>query len=280
MKIIHRLSLSNKQDKQLLKKLTKLGLEPFETGGKLFPNMCYFDISEDEPVWPQVSQIIEKNKILNIPRVEFTIEEVLSAKWVRIHPVYFVGEDYSFPEPHLDDTWKRLSFDYKNECSQCGAGLHQKAPIHLKDEPEMEENHFMGIFWTYDIFSLNEVLEVLLEKGITGFEPYPAIHYKKKVPLTTIKQLKITGELAQGLINANVKSEIYPCGHVKYIGLCRGMYKFSQDIFKNIPDLAKTYEWFGSGHMAVRSILASAKFVKVYIENDWKGLSLEPIELV
>jgi len=280
MKVIHRVSISKSQDKKVLKKLAKLGIDPFAEGGRVFSNMRYFDISEDEPVWPQVSKIIEKSKILDIPRAEFKSEEILSSEWVRIYPNYFVGEDYSFPEPYLDDSWKKLSFDYKNECPKCGIGLHQKAPIHLKGEPNMKNNDFMGIFWTYDIFARNEVFEVLLKKGITGFEPYPAIHYERKEPLTTIKQLKVTSELVPGIIDDNLTRGSHSCGHIKYLGLTRGMYKFSRNIFKDMPDFVKTSEWFGSGHLAIQSILASLKFVRLYYEKNWKGLSFAPIQLV
>jgi len=64
------------------------------------------------------------------------------------------------------------------------------------------------------------------------------------------------------------------------MGLGRGMYKFSCEIFRDASDLVKTHEWFGSGHEAVQLILASARFVRVYFDNNWKGLNLSPIELV
>jgi len=280
MKVIHRVSISKRQDKKVLKKLAKLGIEPFVEGGRIFSNMRYFDIPEDESVWPQVNKIIEKSKILDIPRAEFRSEEILSSEWVRIYPSYFIGEDYSFPEPHLDDSWKKLSFDYKNQCPQCGVGLRQKAPIHLKGEPELKNNDFMGIFWTYDIFARNEIFEVLLKKCVTGFESYPAIYYEKNEPLKTIKQLKVTCELVPGIIDDNLTRESYSCGHVKYHVPTRDMCKFSRNIFEDMPDFVRTSEWFGSGHLAIQSILASSKFVRLYYEKNWQGLSFAPIQMI
>ena len=254
--------------------------------------MRFFDISEDDPVWPKVSEIIKKNKIPTVAHTEFTESEILSAEWVCIVPGYF--EDDGFPMPHLDGSWRNISFNAGKECPNCGIGIDQTAPIHLKSEPNLKDNDFISIFWTYNIFARNEVFDVLSQNGITGFEAYPVIHYKKEVPLTTVKQLKISKVLAPGVIADNliradvegitsdntITNEDYPCGHIKYLGLSRGMYKFSRDIFKDMPDLVKTHEWFGGGHEAIQLVLTSAKFVKVYMENNWKGLNLSPITLV
>lgn len=277
MKVIHRVSLSNKQDKKALKKLTKLGIKPWTIGGNLFSNMRYFDITEDDPVWPQVSEIIEKNKIPNIPRAEFTREEILSAEWVWLNPIYFDEELY--PMPHLDDSWKKVSFDYENECPECGIRLLQKAPIRLKGEPNLKNNDFMSIFWVYAIFARPEVLDAMMKNDIKGFEIFPAINHSSNIPLETVKQMKVTNELSPGVIADNLQYEDRGCRHMKYYGISHVMMKYRRSAFANCPDLIRTSEWFGTGHEAFQLILASAKFVKLYMENNWKGLSLNPIEL-
>lgn len=278
MKVIHRVSLSSKRDSKALKKLNKLGIKPWATGGKLFPNMRYYDISEDDPVWPQVSEIIEKNKILTVPRAEFTQEEILSAEWVRIDPVYF--EDEGFPMPHLvHHRWKKASFDYENECPECGVGLRQKNPIRLRGEPNLKDNDFMSIFWVYAIFARPEVLDTMMENNIHGFEIFPAIDHSSNVPLKTVQQMKIINELSPGIIADNLQRETRKCAHIKYYGISHVVMKYQKFAFVNCPDLIRTSEWFGTGGEAFQLVLASAKFVQVYMENDWKGLSLAPIEL-
>ncbi len=290
MKIIHKITLSAKSDRKILCKLQQIGVK---IKGPMSPQIpiCTFEIAEDDEHWPEVHNVLAFVKRLSIQtRTEFSIEEIVSAEWVDIYPTHFAG----YPMPKLDGTWRNISFNAGEECPSCGIGREQKAPIHLKGEPKLGRNHFMGIFWTYDIFARNEVFDVLSPNGITGFEADSAIHYKKKVPLTTIKQLKVSKELAPGVIDDNLTRadvermtadntfthEPYPCGHVKYIGLGRGMYKFSRSIFKGMPDLVKTHEWFGVGHEAIQCILASAKFAKLYVDKGWRGLNLSPIELV
>ena len=296
MKVVHRISFHPRHNPKAKKRFAQLGIElkeSFMHGDPKYSLGCHFDISEDDPFWHIVEPILLSEKIgFNPTWTEFTKEEILSAEWVTIDPVYF--EDDGFPEPHLDGSWRNVSFNAGKECPECGIGIEQTAPIHLKDEPNLKNNDFISIFWTYDIFALNKVFDVLSQNGIAGFEAYPAIHHKKKVPLTTIKQLKITNELAPGVINNNltradaegitadniITHEDYPCGHIKYLGLGRGMYRFSRDIFRDMPDLVKTHEWFGGGHSAVQLVLASAKFVKLYLDNKWRGLSLTPLEVV
>jgi hypothetical protein len=278
MKIIHRISFSANCNSKVFKKLTKLGIEPWPTGGKLFSNMRHFDISEDNSIWPQVKEIIENNKMLDIPMSEFSKDEILLAEWVRLAPAYF--EDNNFPEPHLDESWKKVSFDYENECHECGIGLLQKAPIRIKGEPNLKNNDFISIFWTYAIFSRPEVLNTIMENNIRGFEMFPVINHSSNLPLETVKQMRIINELSPCLVADNLQIDERKCGHVKYYDISHVKKKYKRQAFNNCPDLIRTSEWFGTGYEAYQLILASANFVKVFMENNWKGLSLIPIEII
>jgi len=278
MKIIHRATFSCKLDKKCFRKFTKLGIEPWTCGPAEFSSVRFFDISEDDPRWPKVSEIIKKNKIPTLARAEFTKEEILSAEWVWISPVYF--EDESFPEPHLDDSWKKMSFDYENECPDCGVGLRQKAPIRLKGEPNLKNNDFMSVFWAYPIFARPEVLNTLMENKIEGFEISPVINHSSNTALETVKQMRVIDELLPCIIPDNLQREHRRCTHIKYYGISHVMLTYPKANFINLPDLIRSGEWFGTGYAANQLILASAKFIKVYMENGWKGLSLAPIRLI
>ena len=182
--------------------------------------------------------------------------------------------------PGLDGSWREVSFNSGQECPECGAGEKQLAPIHLKQEPKLGKNDFMGIYWTFNIFAKPKVIETISSEGLGGFEIIPAIHYKTKEQLSTVKQLKFTQEFPGHVVDDNLTKELPKCGHIKYLGLTRGMYKFPRDSFDGVPDFVKTSEWFGSGHLALRLTLASSAFVNLYIKNKWKGLCLAPIELL
>jgi hypothetical protein len=297
MKIIHRIAFHPKHNPKAKKRFMKLGIElkeSFMHGDPKYSLGCHFDISEDDPLWHIIEPILLSERIgLNPAWAEFTRKEILSAEWVWLKPAYFDEEIY--PEPQMEHKlWEKASFDYENECSVCGTGLLQKSSIRLKGEPNLKDNDFISVFWIYLIFARPRALETLTKNGVTGFEIFPVINHSSNMPLETIKQMKVINELRPGLITDNLKladvermtddnnftHEPYPCGHIKYYGTDLVMMKYKRNIFDNCPDLVRTSEWFGTGHSAIQSILASAKFVKVYMENNWKGLSLNPIELV
>ena len=276
MEIKHRICISPKRDSKAWKKFQKLGIKMEEGGDGKIVRLNYFDINESDLLWPKVEKIITSAEILATTETIFTKEEIQSAKWVRVSPDFIHG----YPMPDLDGSWMNVSFNEGQDCPKCGMGIKQMAPIHLKSEPRLGKNDFMGINWTFNIFAKPEVIKVMSKNNINGFETMPALHYKTKAPLNTVMQLRFTQELSKGLIDDNLTKEFPECGHIKYLGLSRGMYKFPKDSFDGVPDFVKTSEWFGSGHLALRLTLASSAFVDLYTKNKWKGLRLEPIELI
>jgi len=276
MEIKHRICISPKRDSKAWNKFQKLGIKMEEGGDGKIVRLRYFDINESDPNWPKVEKIIIFAGILPTTETVFSKDEIKSSEWVVIRPEFICG----YPMPDLDFGYKNISFDPKKECSVCGVGMEQVAPIHLKEEPRLGENDFMGINWTFDIFAKLDVIEAMLSEGISGFETISAIHHDTKAPLNSIKQLKFTQELLGKVIDDNMTKELPKCGHIKYVGLSRGMYRFPRGSFDGVSDFVKTSEWFGSGHLALKLILASSAFVDLYFKNKWKGLCLEPIELV
>lgn len=277
MNIIHRVSLSGKRDLKVLKKFKKLGIELKESAGHDGTVLLYyFDISEDNSVWPVVNKLIESHAIPDTVSTKFTDNEICSAKWVRIYSDCIQG----YPMPYEDGSWRDTSFDCNKWCQECGMGMEQKAPLHLTGELEKEENDFASIFWTYTIFARPEVLHIMSENDIKDFEVLPVINHSTNAPLDTLQQMKVTKKLAPSIIVDDLKQVKNKCEHIKYLGPIRSMLKYQNTAFTDSPDLIRTSEWFGSGHAANQLILASSKFVKLYIENNWKGLVLQPIELV
>jgi len=277
MEIVHRVCINAKSNRKLKKKFQNLGIHLTDSGNEKILLMSHFDIYESDPLWPTVKQyLLSEGMEHTATHTIFTKKEIQSARWVRVSPDFIHG----YPMPDLDGSWMNVSFNEGQDCPKCGMGIKQMAPIHLKREPKMGKRDFMGIFWTFNIFAKPEVIEVMSKNNINGFETMPALHYKTKAPLNTVMQLRFTQELSKGLIDDNLTKEFPECGHIKYLGLSRGMYKFARDSFDGMPDFVKTSEWFGSGHLALRTILASSTFVDLYFKNKWKGLCLEPIELV
>ena len=238
--------------------------------------LCTCEITEDDSVWPEISEVLKAENIDSFERTVFTRDEVDAAEWVELNCDNVQG----FPEPSEDGSWRDLAFDCTKRCSTCGIGMVQKGPIHLGGEPQLGEGDFMTIEWTYDIFARPGVLDILVKNGIMGFEVYPAISHSSGQPLETVRQMKVTGRLGPSLITDTLTQDKTRCGDVKYHEPRRGMLKLASDKLEGVPDLAYTHEWFGSGHTAIQLILGSKRFVHLYFENNWRGLTFQPVELV
>jgi len=274
MKIIHRVTFNTKKHKKAKNMLLKCGIKLKEVPEV---NICTFEVSEDDSLWPEVAEII-KTKDLNaiITRTEFTKKEILSADWVKVQPKCIKG----YPMPDDDWRWKEVSFDLEKICPTCGMGRKQIAPIRLKGEPKIGKSSFMSIFWIFELFALPEVIVAMRNAGITGFEELLPIHYKSLEEIKTVKQLRFTHELEGYIVDDNLKKTFPECGHNRYMGLSKGMYKYEKKVFKGMPDFVKSREWFGARLQATQLLLASSKFVELYYKNKWKGLSFSPVELV
>lgn len=277
MKIIHRVGINLKIHSNAAKEFENEKMKMKIIGNEKIGFHGFFDISESDARWPKVKKILEcEGLFYTVTNAVFTKKEIKSAKWIYIGPDYMCG--YPMPDGYAE--YEDISFTGDKQCSSCGIGLEQKATIHLKGEPKMGKKSFMSIFWTYNIFATSAVFEIMAKNGITGYDPLPAIHQRKNTNLKTVMQLSVPRKLDMSIIDDNLVRDKNPCGHLKYNVLTRGMMRFPRQAFEDMPDFVQTCDWFGSGHSAFRLVLASAKFVKIYMENKWKGLSLSPVELV
>ncbi len=271
MEIVHRISFNSKRNANAVRQLTDLGI-PLEHG----PIITGCDVSETNPSWCKIKKIVTDSNLPFITDKRFTEAEIRSSKWVFVRPDYIWG----YPMPDQDMGYKSLSFDRASECPVCGAGRRQTAQLRLKGEPSWRGRAFLGINWILDICARPDVVDSMRKQGLSGFEAAPILEHKSAGPLQTVLQLRFAEETACGLLDDNLERESPSCGHVKYIGASREIYRFRADALTGCPDFVQTAQWFGSGHLAVKLVLASSAFANLYMNNAWKGLRLEPVELV
>ena len=91
--------------------------------------------------------------------------------------------------------------------------------------------------------------------------------------------------LEKGLVKEQTdlkKQSICPCcGKPKYAFSGRGPIAFKKDVFKNAPDVVKTFEEFGEGHFATRLIIVRQNVYQTIKANHLdRGLVFEPVKLV
>lgn len=301
MERIYRITFKNDE---VAKKLLKLKIS-FE----MIDGLGFFKISEFDPKWPEIKNII-KDFNLSSPfcELKFTKKEIEEAEWLVVYP----RSHWSYPQPEDDEdedeeeedngppkpsifTYEKVTYNLENYCLRCGIGAVQNRPFQLKKEPEWGSKHFLQLNWVFDeYFVRSEVFNEIKKRKLTGVSSITPIHYKTQKPLKTVVQLKIDYILPPGIANKLEPivcgkeknpfphlAKLPPCGRTKFYPIeSDQQLKIKKDIFKGAPDFVKTNEIFGDGASAHKEVIISGRVRDLILEKKWKGLILEPIELV
>ena len=236
-----------------------------------------FEIAESDSRWPQVAELLRAKETLNLYDTIFTPEEILSAEWVRLIPIFEQG----YPQPEA--TWVRNPINYEGQCPQCGAGYRQVAPFRLAKEPRLGKHDFLSLYWTYTVFCTPRVLEALRAHAIRGYEVWEALLHKTGQPSRLVSQLVFPHVAGPGLLD---EDKLQPetcvqCGLTKYAYHKRGYMHFKREALQAEVDILQTYEWFGSGgYGGHREILISHRLARLILEEGWRGVRLKPVNLV
>ncbi len=234
-----------------------------------------FEIAESDRRWPQVAELIREKNAPNLYNTTFTPQEVQAAEWIRLMPTFEQG----YPQP--EDGWQDTT--YADECPKCGVGYRQKAPFRLAKEPRLGQHSFMSLYWAYTVFTTAKVLEVLSAQGIRSYERWDALIHRTGQPSQVVAQLFFPIAAGPGLTEEDqLQPETCPqCGITKYGYHKRGYMRLKRDALRTDVDVQLTQEWFGSGgHSGFREILISNRLARLIVENQWRGVSLKPVELI
>ena len=270
MIIKHRISFS-KNDKNI-KKYKKTGIVLKNVDNML----SFFDIREDDSLWPKVKALMKKHHVKSLYCAEFAETEILSAKWLMIFPALIRG----YPMPSDDFGFKKVSHDAKNMCDRCGIGLKQVAPFLIENKPKLGRCNFYGINWLFDIFATAKTFEIMRQNNIEGFEVLPVIQYRTNERLEGIQQLVIPEKQKMHVLGDNLTRDNCSCEHIKYEVPKTVIPRINENKDIEGCDFAKTDAWFGSGRAARQLLLAGNNFVQLYYEQKWKGLSFWPIDII
>ena len=139
MNIIHRINANNKP---LFKDdIDRLGIK-YNYSETIVGKWIFFEISENNPLWPEVCSLIEKHEIgSHMVRTEFTAQELKSADFLEIDPTWHHG----YPMPDDDFGYREFTYDLSDFCSKCGIGKKQNATFRMRSEPKWLKRHILQL---------------------------------------------------------------------------------------------------------------------------------------
>ena len=299
MEIRHRiLEFNNSPKFNILKEiLDKLALRYTITqlGGKM-QSLEYYAYEKDVQ-FPYISEVIRKHHLYVQVGIEYSPEDFNNAEWF-----YAIGGEYLYPQP--EDTWTgwdsngmEVTYDLANFHSYCGIGAVQARPFRLKSDFKQKKIQFLGLHWVFDEIFVRPEAKIEIENaGFDGINFIHPVFHKTGLPIESVLQMKIQNMAKPGLVTKDLQpvtckrdneegfyknaKDFIPCGRVKYHFPNRTMMTFYRDSMKDLPDIARSSEYFGSGGAANHLILVSRRFLDFYNQHGFRGLKFTPIELV
>ncbi len=300
MRIVNRY-LTFDKNKKLARLLDKLGISFTEKEKVINGDVIYYSLEfllfEDDPLFDENSYHLKQFKITPQVGTEFSKEDEDNAEWL-----WLSSGQFGYPQP--ENNYFELTYRAESCCLQCQVGKTQINPFRFKAEPKAKHSQFLGLNWIFDeIFVRDEAIKIFTAEKLGGIRySFPVLH-RSGMPLHTIRQMHVETILAPGLLTDHLEFEICQkpsdkkqikfiertnpsfltqtfCGNKKYNFPKPGAIKFKREIFDNMPDFVKPYEWFGSGGSATRPILVSQKVRKLILKEKLQGASLTPILLI
>ncbi|MBK9176233.1 MAG: hypothetical protein IPM46_07835 [Flavobacteriales bacterium] len=232
-------------------------------------------IPESDGNWPKLAKYMASDDDLtHTVELQFSKEDIRNSEYCELGSTRHFG----FPQP--EDDYQQITYDPVMGCRTCGIGLMQVAPFRFRKTPTQRHSHLLQLNWVFDEFFVSERTRADLESSIlTGFRFEPAVLHKSGQPLNDWHQMRIDGRVP-GVVDTSafVKESCATCGKSKF------NHPTDQPIHiqlnrSDLPDIAKTSEWFGSGGSAWQSILVSKNFVDLVLSENWRGISLAPVRI-
>ncbi len=231
-----------------------------------------FDVYDTHVAWETISDLVSKNRISHLHTNVFTKKEIRFAQWCRVKLIHHVG----YPQP--EDEWLSTRFTYANYDPESRTFSHQVEDFRIKQEPRLKNKHFMDLTWPYEIFARIEVIEELKAAKVKGYIARDVLIHDTGKPSKEIQQIVIPK-----ITQANAILKDHPISTssdkvIKYMPHTHGILGFTPELLAESVDFVLSKEWFGDKN-AFREILVSQKVANLILDNNWKGISLEPVQI-
>lgn len=258
-------------------------------------------VYDDDPKWPLLRDLAAEHRVRVWHSPVFTDDDIAAALWLFAHAT----ADAGYPQPKKAFGYESESFDLTNWCRRCGIGKVQTRPIRLRQEPTSKSAHFFAPQCLHHVLLARlAVREVFEAENVSGVRYLAPLRHRTGTPLETVVQILPTTTAREGLVG--VVQELVTCSpqdkdmsaiqipapgrgalsdgfchRVKYhVPSRKKLVHYLRNTFEEAPDILLSAEWFGSGAAASQQVIISNKVARLVLAHRWKGLELEPIELV
>lgn len=262
----------------------------------------WFELSvyDDDLKWPILRDLAAEHGVKVFSSATFTNDDIAAAPWL----FAYATADAGCAQPQKNFGLLGAAFDLTHHCERCGIGKFQSGPFRLSAEPNSKRAHFFAPRCPQTLFARNDVREMFESEGVSGARYLPPLRHRTGNRLETIVQILPTTTLDNGLVSAAQEQVICSptdhemksiltaeerkgtgryghCGRVKFhVPYRRRLVHYSHDVLVRAPDIVLSVEWFGSGGVAAQQVIVSNKVARLVLAHGWKGLELQPIELV
>lgn len=245
---------------------------------------CVLDISEDDPHWEVLVQVLKAEKESYMSETKFSKAELLSAEWLTVRSRWY----YDYPQPEGVDNYSNITYTEAKKCTcpDCGTERVQQDCFRFKRTPKWGKRNFCMTNWVYDeLFASPKAKEMLEASELRGFTFLEVKNKSGQQILNDVYQMQILYIIPEGVADLTSGiNEVFICpicGKQKLRPNDRGQFVFHKEAFLNAPDFVKSAEWFGGGGGASKLILVSQRAYRFLTENKLdSSLVFEPIRIV
>lgn len=282
MEYFHHIGASRSGDSKLYDLLVEnsypIKIVPSWDGNDFLYSVFAFQMSESNPLWPQVQQTITAYSLNVVDRVNtvFSEEELRKAKWA------WIGGTIEQLDAMPKYTWRWEGNTFEALCEKCWI-YKQINPFRIRKEPRWGKNKILRLIALGEIFTQPEVVSDFKQQGFTGFEDGDVLIHKTGLPAETIRQLHFKEFCPVPVYNkADLVEVICPvCGRVRYRPHMRGTFQYrASDLEPVKSDFLQMQEWIGNGRISWHETLVSNRVVQYILDQKWPGIQLKAIDLV
>ena len=233
----------------------------------------FIELFEDSPEFPYAKSILNDLDVNASYETIFDESDLAEADWL----VMSASELFGTPQPSVDNRWLETSFNLRDYCSTCGAGMHQSNPITLDFIPNLR----VYKTWTANWIENECFVDLATWRSLSydfAFDFWP-VAIEGLGTVDNVGQIRVERIHPLNLDLDRFRKELCPiCERAKFLLEGPGAIAATIQALDNV-DCFVTEQYFGSGGVAERKIVVSNRLCVEIRTRCIPGLLFTPLAL-